>query len=61
MADLEFYTDEQGERRWRVRADNGEIVIPPEGHRDDVDVGRAVEDAYSAFTEARGHAVKSLP
>ena len=51
-AQFETYEDEKGEWRWRVRAKNGEIVIPPESHRDETDAKRAIVDASHAMKEA---------
>jgi len=31
-AQYEVYIDEAGERRWRLRADNGEIIAVSEGY-----------------------------
>jgi uncharacterized protein YegP (UPF0339 family) len=45
---FEVYEDKDGEWRWRVRAENGEIVIPPESHRDERDARRAIGDAVDA-------------
>jgi uncharacterized protein YegP (UPF0339 family) len=30
---IETYKDSAGEHRWRVRALNGQIVVPPEGYK----------------------------
>ena len=40
---VEFYVDEDGEHRWRLRADNGEIIVPPEGHTEANDAIEAAE------------------
>ena len=32
MAQFEIYKDSQGEFRWRLRADNGEIIATGEGY-----------------------------
>lgn len=40
-ATVEFYEDEAGEWRWRVRGANNEIVLPPEGHTSEADAVRA--------------------
>lgn len=52
-AEVEFYMDEAGEYRWRVRDGNGEIVIPPEGHTREDDARRAFENACEALDEVR--------
>lgn len=52
-AEVEFYVDDAGEHRWRVRGGNGEIVIPPEGHTSERDARRAFEDACEALDEVR--------
>lgn len=35
---IEFYKRKDGDHSWRVRADNGEIVIPPEGYKNKSDM-----------------------
>lgn len=49
---LEVYPDKGGEVRWRLVAGNGEIVIPPEGHRDQTDAARAMRRAHTLLGEA---------
>ena len=39
---IEYYEDESGEWRWRLKGANGEIVCTGEGHRDRHDAQRAV-------------------
>lgn len=39
---IEAYTDKAGEHRWRVRAANGEIVIPPEGYKNKGDMLKTI-------------------
>lgn len=52
-AEVEFYVDDAGEHRWRVKGANGEIVIPPEGHASEA-------DAVRAFVRATGLALDAL-
>lgn len=35
---IETYKNKAGEHQWRVRANNGEIVIPPEGYKNKSDM-----------------------
>jgi len=49
---MEVYQDEAGEWRWRVVAENGEIVIPPEGHTRKIDAERAARTAALLLVEA---------
>lgn len=51
-ATLDVYEDVRGEWRWRVKAANGEPVLPGEGHRDRTDAVRAFRAAVAAAVEA---------
>ena len=42
---VEFYQDVQGDWRWRLYADNGEIVASGEAHESERDAQRAFERA----------------
>jgi uncharacterized protein YegP (UPF0339 family) len=53
---VEFYQDEAGEYRWRVKARNGEVVATGEGHSREADairafvrVGDLVGEAFDAW------------
>jgi uncharacterized protein YegP (UPF0339 family) len=39
---IETYKDSAGEHRWRVRALNGQIVVPPEGYKNLADMMRTI-------------------
>lgn len=54
-AEVEFYVDDAGEHRWRVRGANGETVIPPEGHTSEADAVRAFVRAVNLAVEAHEH------
>lgn len=49
---LEIYEAEDGEYRARCIAANGEIVWPPEGHRDPHDVLRALTRSVALVQQA---------
>lgn len=40
---IETYANKAGEHQWRVRAENGEIVIPPEGYKNKGDMIEIIE------------------
>lgn len=57
-AHVEFYEDDEGGWRWRLKGANGEIVATGESHRDKTDAMRAfstVRDladmAFKAYAE----------
>jgi len=54
MAEARFerYQDTEGGWRYRVRAANGEIVIPPESVTRSEDVERQIDDMAQALNEA---------
>jgi uncharacterized protein YegP (UPF0339 family) len=54
---VEFYEDESGEWRWRLKAMNGQIIATGEGHTREADALRAflraakiMEEAYDKVT-----------
>lgn len=56
MAHFEIYTDDRGEYRWRLRADNGELIADSgEGYTDEDDCREGIrlvkEEASSAEVE----------
>lgn len=50
-AQIERYQDTEGGWRYRVRAANGEIVIPPESVTRPEDVERQITDMASALNQ----------
>lgn len=61
---VEFYEDDAGEHRWRLKGGNGEIVATGEGHLDERDAKRAfvtvidlAETALEAAVEEQGDAI----
>ncbi len=59
---LEVYEAADGEWRARLIAGNGQIVLPPEGHRDPTDVVRAWVNAAALLNEAiEAGAIHVLP
>lgn len=50
---VDFYEDEAGEWRWRLRGANGEIVATGEGHRDKQDARRAFDRIPELASDAR--------
>lgn len=49
---VEFFEDDKGEWRWRVKAANGEIVATGEGHTREGDAVRAFYTAEDIMTDA---------
>jgi len=45
MSNFEVYKDEVGQYRWRLRANNGEIVAVGEAYTREEDAFRGAEDA----------------
>lgn len=52
MAQFEVFEDKGGEHRWRLRADNGEIVAQSEGYATRPGAVRGVEDVCAAVHAA---------
>ncbi len=50
---IETYIDARGEHRWRLRADNGEIVIPPEGYKNKSDMLAIIGKIRTALPYAK--------
>lgn len=53
MYTIEIYTDKAGESRWRVRAANGQIVIPVEGYKNEGDMLEMIENLKEDLPYAR--------
>lgn len=51
-ASVEFYEDEAGDSRWRLRAGNGEPVAEGEGHSSERDAKRAFVGMIDVAEEA---------
>lgn len=61
MSKFEMYRDESGEYRWRLKADNGEIVADSaEGYVRKTDCRNGLENFRNAFTRemARQHTLE---
>lgn len=52
-ADVQVYQDDAGEWRWRLKAENGEIVAVSESYTREDDAHRGWDDARSAFNQAQ--------
>ena len=50
---VELFENDDGEWTWRAVAANGEVVIPPEGHRDPTDAERAARGVLGEDVEVR--------
>lgn len=61
MAKFQVYENEVGEWRWRLLASNGEKVLPPEAHTREADAIRAIDDAETAWADARLNSIEVLP
>lgn len=51
-AHFEVYEDRAGERRWRLRAKNGEIVASGEGYPDEDGARDGIDDFLKAVMDA---------
>lgn len=57
---IEYYEDESGEWRWRLKGANGEIVCTGEGHRDRHDAQRAVGIEPGWYALCGTHTIKAM-
>lgn len=52
MSNYETFEDEAGQWRWRLKADNGEVVAQSEAYTREEDAERGAEDAKKVSEEA---------